>query len=125
MFCRPALRDRRLLTDFHFQPGVAAFVRRPHSSIFPKNCGGLPAAATTSSELPVISERRRRGIYVESRTKIHLQPHRGDILKMSLLTELGNLFVRVFYKDAAPTALKLLGCNSGNFIPSTRRFANT
>ena len=27
-----------LVTDFHFQPGVAAFGRKPHSSFFPKPC---------------------------------------------------------------------------------------
>jgi len=61
---------RRLVADFHFQPGVAAFGRKPHSSFFPKKCGGLPTTATTASEPPALLKRHRRGIFVAPKTKI-------------------------------------------------------
>jgi hypothetical protein len=50
----PVATYRRLVTDYHFPPGVAAFGRKPHSSILQKNCGGLPTAATTASGPPAI-----------------------------------------------------------------------
>jgi len=44
--------------NFHFQPCVAAFGKKPHSSFFSKKCGGLPKAATTASGPSALSEGR-------------------------------------------------------------------
>jgi len=54
----PGFLLSHLVPDFHFQPGVAAFGRKPHSSFFPKQCGGLPTAATTAGGPSALSEGR-------------------------------------------------------------------
>ncbi len=106
--CTFGTKIEQLVTDFHFQPGVAAFGRKPHSSFFPKPCASasrpfgarlVPSRSTSANKhrliiftvhpIPTLRvettrapERRRRGIFVAQKTQIHLQPQQGGIFRL-------------------------------------------
>ena len=82
------------------------------------------ARLLTSRAWHVKAQRRRLARISLRRASARQALAPPNLRKMPLLTELGSFFVRVFYKDTAPTALKTSGCGPENFIRPTRRLAD-
>jgi hypothetical protein len=94
--------------EFSFPTGRSGFRQKAALIIFPEEMRHLPAAATTASGSSAFSERRRRGIFVAQKSKILSRPWGAALSADAAPDGAGKSFGPGFYKDAAPTALKII-----------------